>query len=134
MATTQPLPRLVMSDVYWRFDGTPFASQAEFDAAIRDYQTRNWGQASWRPEQAVIPAARLMIRPDLSSFPLSQRPATVELAAADGVAFTAGALLLAAHNTYVAVLRSRDHRYFEGFRLVSPPGADTPLYEIQLGS
>ena len=127
------LPREVMGDVYWQFDGEPFAGLAYFNAAVRVYQGR-WAHPAWHPERVAIPAARLAIRPDLSSFPVSESPAAVEVVAADGVSFTVGELLLAAHNAYVEVLRSRDHRYFEGFRLVGDPTAAVPLYEVQLGS
>lgn len=129
------LPKRIMGDVFWRFDGEPFQTREAFDTAIREYQQRNWDKEWWKPEEVMLPVPKILIQPDASLFGVEDEPEPIEVHAQNGTGLTAGELLFAAHNAFVAVLRDRDHRYYEGFRHREEQDREQiPFYEISLGS
>jgi hypothetical protein len=132
-SSSGPMPSALLEGVEWVFRGPAFADRAAFEAAVGKFQNPEWG-SDWRPNEAVLNAARVRIVPDADWWAGDDEP-VANLTADDGRAFTAGELLFKVHNAFVAGLREAGHQFFEGFSLAADPGAgEPPLYVVELGS
>lgn len=131
-------PGFLLRNVYWAFDGDPFADIETFERAVIERMTALDEGDEWDPTERVLPRRRVRVKyhgvidPESCEY---DEDLVVELRTGEAEGFTAGELLFRLHNAVVAQLRDADHRYFEGLELLEPGGDhEPPLYELVQGS
>jgi hypothetical protein len=127
-------PAELLDDVAWSFIDPPFASREAFVQAVADYYKDLEWECEWRPDEVVLPAARVRVMVEYWDEP---GELWAELTAGREEGFTAGELLFKIHNAFAPQLCEGDHHFFEGLMLVKKRNAnpnEPPVYEVMTGS
>ena len=118
-----PIPKTVMTGVFWSFHEPRYPNLATFVEAAAEYNVEMNG--TWEPDLVVVPVAAIRVACDDSgtdavALSTSQR------------GFTVAELLYQLHTRLRRSLADADHHFFEGLELhdETPP----PLYIVTLGS
>jgi hypothetical protein len=133
-----PFPLTALVAVVWSFcDGAQFSDAAEFNRRVSEYHVQVTEEDTWDPGEVALPVPRVRIAYFGVESPEDDEYTDFveELAADDGVQFTAGELLLKLNNAVAPHLEGADHCYFEGLFLTDKVGDDgLPIYEMMQGS
>jgi uncharacterized protein (TIGR02996 family) len=129
-------PQRLLDGIYWSFIGEPFATRADFDAAVGQSQVAIIEENNWNSGEIVLAHPRVWVR-YMCWESGEQRYPVLDLTSDNGEFFTAGELLFKIHNAVVRQLRKIDHHFFEG--LVREQGKESvgdepPRYRMRQGS
>jgi hypothetical protein len=132
-----PFPLTALVAVVWSFhEGEQFDDAGEFNRRVSEYHVRVTGEDTWDPDE-VVPLPRMRINYFGLESPEDDEYTdfVLDLAADNGVDFTAGELLRKLNNAVALRLAGADHCYFEGLFLTEDVGDDgVPIYEMLQGS
>jgi hypothetical protein len=129
------MPKEILPDTAWSFDGSVFDDRAKFSDEVREYQIDIVGEDAWRPHDVVLPLPRVLVAYEHWDDEGDQVETVLDLESKDGKHFTALDLLFQVHNAVVEDLCDDDHHFFEGLTLEPEAScAHLPRYSLRLGS
>jgi hypothetical protein len=123
------LPKFLMSDIDWQFEGSQYSNQSAFESAVHDYHKRMNSDGLWNPKRIALSAPSIRIE-------LAERTKTIlKFESDDHVCFTEGELLFKIHNALIAKRNKISHTFFEGLQIGLNQEQGMPLlYRLFLGS